>query len=110
MNFIRNGLNNERAHVAVDTIIKHSPPAYTADTFMQVIHKNSIDEYDNFNQTNLLNKLENHKLPEMRRIAALLYKKNKKYKEAINLSKKKNNIKMLSKLQEFQKIMYILKT
>ncbi|CAD2113784.1 clathrin heavy chain, putative [Plasmodium vinckei] len=55
--------------------------------------RKSIDEYDNFNQTNLINKLENHKLAEMRRIAALLYKKNKKFKEAINLSKKEGQIK-----------------
>lgn len=170
-------ISYDEYNLAVDTIIKHSPTAYTADTFMQVIHKvtnsdiihkvidfyieehplnlynllkilenkidnnrlvqtlkksnnlpliqkylediqaqnitavnetlneiylqnddyislrNSIDEYDNFNQTNLLNKLENHKLPEMRRIAALLYKKNKKYKEAINLSKKEKQYK-----------------
>ncbi|KYN98001.1 putative clathrin heavy chain [Plasmodium gaboni] len=170
-------ISYDEYNLAVDTIIKHSPTAYTTDTFMQVIHKvtnsdiihkvidfyieehplnlynllkilenkidnnrlvqtlkksnnlpliqkylediqaqnitavnetlneiylqnddyislrNSIDEYDNFNQTNLLNKLENHKLPEMRRIAALLYKKNKKYKEAINLSKKEKQYK-----------------
>ncbi|CRH02619.1 clathrin heavy chain, putative [Plasmodium relictum] len=170
-------ISYDEYNLAVDTIIKHSPTAYTSDTFMQVIHKvtnsdiihkvidfyieehplslynllkilenkidnnrlvqtlkksnnlpliqkylediqvqnitavnetlneiylqnddyislrNSIDEYDNFNQTNLINKLENHKLPEMRRIAALLYKKNKKYKEAINLSKKEEQYK-----------------
>ncbi|ANQ10978.1 Clathrin heavy chain [Plasmodium coatneyi] len=170
-------ISYDEYNLAVDTIIKHSPTAYTPDTFMQVIHKvtnsdiihkvidfyieehplnlynllkilenkidnnrlvqtlkksnnlpliqkylediqgqnitavnetlneiylqnddyislrNSIDEYDNFNQTNLINKLENHKLPEMRRIAALLYKKNKKYKEAINLSKKEEQYK-----------------
>ncbi|SBT48654.1 clathrin heavy chain, putative [Plasmodium ovale wallikeri] len=55
--------------------------------------RNSVDEYDNFNQSNLINKLENHKLPEMRRIAAILYKKNKKYKEAIYLSKKEEQYK-----------------
>ncbi|KJP87226.1 hypothetical protein AK88_03143 [Plasmodium fragile] len=170
-------ISYDEYNLAVDTIIKHSPTAYTPDTFMQVIHKvtnsdiihkvidfyieehplnlynllkilenkidnnrlvqtlkksnnlpliqkylediqgqnitavnetlneiylqnddyislrNSIDEYDNFNQTNLINKLENHKLSEMRRIAALLYKKNKKYKEAINLSKKEEQYK-----------------
>ncbi|CAG9472260.1 clathrin heavy chain, putative [Plasmodium vivax] len=170
-------ISYDEYNLAVDTIIKHSPTAYTPDTFMQVIHKvtnsdiihkvidfyieehplnlynllkilenkidnnrlvqtlkksnnlpliqkylediqgqnitavnetlneiylqnddyislrNSIDDYDNFNQTNLINKLENHKLSEMRRIAALLYKKNKKYKEAINLSKKEEQYK-----------------
>ncbi|KAI4834912.1 clathrin heavy chain [Plasmodium brasilianum] len=170
-------ISYDEYNLAVDTIIKHSPTAYSPDTFMQVIHKvtnsdiihkvidfyidehplnlynllkilenkidnnrlvqtlkksnnlpliqkylediqvqnitavnetlneiylqnddyislgNSIDEYDNFNQMNLINKLENHKLPEMRRIAALLYKKNKKYKEAINLSKKEEQYK-----------------
>lgn len=170
-------ISYDEYNLAVDTIINHSPIAYTPDTFMQVIHKvtnsnvihkvidfyieehplslynlltilekkidnnrlvqtlkksnnlpliqkyleniqsqnitavnetlneiylqnddyislrNSIDEYDNFNQANLISKLENHKLAEMRRIAALLYKKNKKYKEAINLSKQEKQYK-----------------
>merc|ERR1711972_451911 len=33
-------------------------------------------------------KLENHELLEMRRISALVYKKNKRYKQSIELSKK----------------------
>ncbi|VWU49831.1 clathrin heavy chain, putative [Hepatocystis sp. ex Piliocolobus tephrosceles] len=61
------------------------------DDYISLRH--SIDEYDNFNQINLITKLENHKLLEMRRIAALLYKKNKKYKESINLSKKEEQYK-----------------
>jgi len=36
----------------------------------------------------LANDLENHQLLECRRIAALLYRKNKKYQKSIELSKK----------------------
>ena len=36
----------------------------------------------------LANDLENHELLECRRIAALLYRKNKKYQKSIDLSKK----------------------
>ena len=36
----------------------------------------------------LANHLENHELLECRRIAALLYRKNKKYQKSIDLSKK----------------------
>jgi len=47
----------------------------------------SVTEYDKFDQIALAAKLEKHELLEFRRIAALLYKKNKKYAESIALSK-----------------------
>merc|ERR1740139_727798 len=49
--------------------------------------RQSIEEYDNLDQIALASKLENHELVEMRRIATLVYKKNKKYKQSIDLSK-----------------------
>merc|ERR1719191_1126504 len=49
--------------------------------------RQSIEEYDNFDQIALAQKLEKHELIEMRRIAALVYKKNKRYKQSIELSK-----------------------
>eukprot|EP01022_Parablepharisma_sp_SALTPOND_P000326 TRINITY_DN1014_c0_g1_i1.p1 TRINITY_DN1014_c0_g1~~TRINITY_DN1014_c0_g1_i1.p1 ORF type:complete len:1806 (+),score=251.50 TRINITY_DN1014_c0_g1_i1:3065-8482(+) len=48
----------------------------------------SVTEYDRFDQVALAAKLEKHDLLEFRRIAALLYKKNKKYAESMALSKK----------------------
>merc|ERR1712194_697379 len=49
--------------------------------------RQSIDEFDNIDQISLASKLEKHELVEMRRIATLVYKKNKKYKQSIDLSK-----------------------
>merc|ERR1719156_378368 len=49
--------------------------------------RESIDEFANFDQIGLAQKLEKHELMEMRRIAALVYKKNKRYKQSIELSK-----------------------
>jgi len=47
----------------------------------------SIDEYDNFEQLVLAQKVEKHELLEFRRIAAYLFKKNKRYPQSIELSK-----------------------
>jgi clathrin heavy chain len=47
----------------------------------------SIEDYDNFDQIALAQKLEKHELVEMRRIASLVYTKNKRYKQSIELSK-----------------------
>merc|ERR1712137_192615 len=47
----------------------------------------SIDEHDNFDQITLAQRLEGHELMEMRRIAALVYKKNKRFKQSMELSK-----------------------
>jgi len=49
--------------------------------------RQSIDDFDNFDQISLAQKLEKHDLLEMRRIAALVYKKNKRYQQSIDLSK-----------------------
>jgi len=49
--------------------------------------RQSIEDYDNFDQITLAQRLEKHELIEMRRIAALVYKKNKRYKQSIDLSK-----------------------
>merc|ERR1712176_928633 len=49
--------------------------------------RQSIEDFENFDQINLAQKLEKYELMEMRRIAALVYKKNKRYKQSIELSK-----------------------
>ena len=47
----------------------------------------SIDEYDNFDQIALAQRLEKHELLELRRISSYLYKKNKRYAQSVRLSK-----------------------
>jgi clathrin heavy chain len=47
----------------------------------------SIDDYDNFDQIYLAQKVERHELLEFRRIAAYIYKKNKRYAQSVQLSK-----------------------
>merc|ERR1719203_897047 len=49
--------------------------------------RQSIEDFDNFDQIALAQKMEKHELAEMRRISSLVYKKNKRYKQAIELSK-----------------------
>lgn len=49
--------------------------------------RDSIDHYDNFDNLALAQKLEKHELLEFRRIAAHLYKKNRRWKQSIALSK-----------------------
>merc|ERR1711977_221436 len=49
--------------------------------------RTSIEDFDNFDQIQLAQKLEKHELMEMRRISALVYKKNKRFKQSIELSK-----------------------
>ena len=49
--------------------------------------RNSILEYGSFDQINLAKKIENHPLLEFKRISALVYRKNKKYKDSIEISK-----------------------
>jgi clathrin heavy chain len=49
--------------------------------------RTSIEDFDNFDQIALAQKLEKHELVEMRRIATLVYSKNKRYKQAIELAK-----------------------
>jgi len=47
----------------------------------------SIDTHDNIETVELANRLEQHDFLEFRRIAAYLYKKNKKWQKSIDLSK-----------------------
>jgi len=47
----------------------------------------SINDFSNFDQIQLAQSLEKHELVEMRRISALVYKKNKRFKQSIELSK-----------------------
>ncbi|OJT09644.1 Clathrin heavy chain [Trametes pubescens] len=49
--------------------------------------RDSIDSFDNFNNMKLARELEKHELLEFRRLAAHIYKKNKKWDESIALSK-----------------------
>merc|ERR1711976_284389 len=49
--------------------------------------RTSIEDFDNFDQIALAQRMEKHELAEMRRIASLVYKKNKRYKQSIELSK-----------------------
>jgi len=49
--------------------------------------RSSIDDFENFDQIQLAQKLEKHELSEMRRISTLVYKKNKRFKQSIELSK-----------------------
>jgi len=47
----------------------------------------SIDDFDNFDQILLAQKVEKHELLEFRRIAAHLYKVNKRWNQSVSLSK-----------------------
>ncbi|KAI9012382.1 hypothetical protein DFJ74DRAFT_710372 [Hyaloraphidium curvatum] len=49
--------------------------------------RDSIDHFDNFDNIALAQRLEKHELLEFRRIAAVLYKRNKKWKQSLALSK-----------------------
>jgi clathrin heavy chain len=48
----------------------------------------SVDTYDNFDQVALAVRLEKHELLEMRRISAHLYKRNGKFSQSVDLSKR----------------------
>lgn len=49
--------------------------------------RESIDGFDNFDQIHLAQKVEKHELLEFRRVAAYLYKKNKRWAQSVQLSK-----------------------
>ncbi len=49
--------------------------------------RSSIDDYDNFDQILLAQKVEKHELLEFRRIAAYIYKRNKRWQQSVQLSK-----------------------
>ena len=52
--------------------------------------KTSILKYSAYDQLTLAKKIENHPLLEFKRISALVYRKNKKFAESIEISKKLN--------------------
>jgi clathrin heavy chain len=49
--------------------------------------RSSIDDFDNLDQILLAQKVEKHELLEFRRIAAYIYKKNKRFRRSVDLSK-----------------------
>lgn len=49
--------------------------------------RTSVDDFDNFDPLVLAQRLERHELLEFRRLAAYLYKKNKRYGQSVQLSK-----------------------
>eukprot|EP00388_Colpodella_angusta_P026561 GDKK01006167.1.p1 GENE.GDKK01006167.1~~GDKK01006167.1.p1 ORF type:complete len:271 (-),score=62.64 GDKK01006167.1:275-1087(-) len=49
--------------------------------------RTSIDDFDNFDQIYLAQKVEKHELLEFRRIAAYIYKRNKRWAQSVQLSK-----------------------
>ena len=49
--------------------------------------RDSISTYDRFDQLSLAGKLEKHELKDMRRLAAVIYSKNKKFGKSVELSK-----------------------
>jgi len=46
---------------------------------------NSIQTYSNYDQNLILNEISKSDLPEMKRISALIYRKNKQYDKALQL-------------------------
>ena len=52
--------------------------------------QNSILKYSAYDQLTLAKKIENHPILEFKRISALVYRKNKKFAESIEISKKLN--------------------
>jgi len=59
---------------------------FVADEDYQSL-RSSIDDFDNFDQIQLAQKIERHELLEFRRLSAYLYKRNKRYGQSIALSK-----------------------
>ena len=49
--------------------------------------RQSIDDFDNFDQILLAQKVERHELLEFRRISAYVYKRNKRWNQSVSLSK-----------------------
>lgn len=72
--------NNQAINEALNETYLHDEDAQAL--------RNSITNYENFEQLKLAAKLENHDLKEMRRLASLLYRRNKKFAKSLELSKK----------------------
>ncbi|CAN0409473.1 unnamed protein product, partial [Scytosiphon promiscuus] len=49
--------------------------------------RESVDDYDNFDQVALAQRIEKHELLEFRRISAYVYKKNRRFQQSVGLSK-----------------------
>ncbi|CAM9388478.1 unnamed protein product [Ascophyllum nodosum] len=49
--------------------------------------RESVDDYDNFDQVALAQKIEKHELLEFRRVSAYVYKKNRRFQQSVGLSK-----------------------
>jgi len=50
--------------------------------------RNSISTYESIDSIALAKQMQSHDNPQFRRISSLIYKKNKKYHESIELSKR----------------------
>ncbi|QRW17148.1 Clathrin [Rhizoctonia solani] len=69
-------------------MMEHSPDAWEHNQFKEIVVKvANVEIFDNFNTMALARKLEQHELLEFRRLAAHLYKKNKRWEESLSLSK-----------------------
>lgn len=49
--------------------------------------RHSVDDFDNFDQIHLAQRIEKHELLEFRRLAAYIYRRNKRWVQSISLSK-----------------------
>ena len=65
--------------------------------------RSSIQTYDNYDQLNLAFRLEGHELMEFRRIAAYVYKKNLRWKKAVELAKQDRLYKVKKQNRVFNK-------
>ncbi|KAF0366022.1 Clathrin heavy chain [Gigaspora margarita] len=73
------GTNNEAVNEAYNDILIEEEDYKSL--------RDSIDSFDKFDNIGLAKRLEKHELLEFRRIAAHLYKKNKRWEQSISLSK-----------------------
>ncbi len=80
---------------AVRVICRHACAPELEGVTLQALRE-SVTTYDNFDQLALAAKLEKHDLMEFRRIAALIYKKNLRWRKAVDLAKTDNLFKARS--------------
>lgn len=59
---------------------------YVEDEDYEMLRQ-SLQDFDNFDQIAMAQKIEKHELLEFRRIAAHIYKKNRRYQKSVQLSK-----------------------
>ncbi len=72
--------------------------------------RESITTYDNFDQLALAGKLEKHELLEFRRIAALIYKNNLRWRKAVDLAKQDKLFKVRNPVSAMMRTAYIHST